>query len=113
MQVNAKRPWQCNPAYYDANDGCDCGCGIPDPDCDKPRQRSTAALAVSRATMRGYAVSRLGTRHVAFGGGRGVAKLASIRSSTKFAHPEVHRPIYLSIKSDSRRVPSTWKPSAR
>ncbi|MEM6291264.1 MAG: hypothetical protein AAGA54_08360 [Myxococcota bacterium] len=25
--------WNCNPAFYDADDGCDCGCGAPDPDC--------------------------------------------------------------------------------
>eukprot|EP01102_Stenamoeba_stenopodia_P004583 TRINITY_DN14888_c0_g1_i1.p1 TRINITY_DN14888_c0_g1~~TRINITY_DN14888_c0_g1_i1.p1 ORF type:complete len:146 (-),score=10.04 TRINITY_DN14888_c0_g1_i1:118-555(-) len=25
--------WTCNPAYYNANDGCDCECGAPDPDC--------------------------------------------------------------------------------
>ena len=25
--------WTCNPAYYDAADGCDCGCGVVDPDC--------------------------------------------------------------------------------
>jgi hypothetical protein len=25
--------WTCNPAYYNAHDGCDCDCGIWDPDC--------------------------------------------------------------------------------
>jgi hypothetical protein len=25
--------WTCNPAYYDADDGCDCGCAVVDPDC--------------------------------------------------------------------------------
>ena len=24
----------CNPAYFNAQDGCDCGCGAYDPDCD-------------------------------------------------------------------------------
>ena len=27
--------WTCNPANFDANDGCHCGCGTWDPDCDK------------------------------------------------------------------------------
>jgi hypothetical protein len=27
------RAWTCDPARYDAADGCDCGCGIVDPDC--------------------------------------------------------------------------------
>ena len=26
--------WTCNPAFYDASDGCDCACGAWDPDCD-------------------------------------------------------------------------------
>jgi hypothetical protein len=31
--------WDCNPDFYDANDGCDCECGIYDPDCDTPGTR--------------------------------------------------------------------------
>jgi hypothetical protein len=30
--------WTCNPAYYDAADGCDCSCGATDPDCALPNQ---------------------------------------------------------------------------
>ena len=26
--------WSCDPAYYDALDGCDCDCGLWDPDCE-------------------------------------------------------------------------------
>lgn len=26
--------WQCEPSFYDADDGCDCACGARDPDCD-------------------------------------------------------------------------------
>lgn len=25
--------WNCDPGFYDTNDGCDCGCGLFDPDC--------------------------------------------------------------------------------
>lgn len=25
--------WNCDPGYYDGDDGCDCGCGAYDPDC--------------------------------------------------------------------------------
>ena len=31
--------WVCDPALYDAGDGCDCNCGTFDPDCDDPNQR--------------------------------------------------------------------------
>ena len=31
--------WVCDPAFYDAGDGCDCNCGTFDPDCDDPSQR--------------------------------------------------------------------------
>ena len=31
--------WSCDPAFYDAGDGCDCNCGTFDPDCDDPSQR--------------------------------------------------------------------------
>ncbi|MCP4504358.1 MAG: trypsin-like peptidase domain-containing protein [Deltaproteobacteria bacterium] len=30
--------WTCDPAKYDASDGCDCGCGTLDPDCLKEEQ---------------------------------------------------------------------------
>ena len=30
----APADWDCAPAYYGSNDGCDCGCGAFDPDCD-------------------------------------------------------------------------------
>ena len=64
-----RRTWQCNPAYYDANDGCDCAV-VFDPDCDKPRQRLTAVLAVSR-TMGMRKRVALGTAATAFGEGCG------------------------------------------
>jgi len=28
--------WTCEPAYYNATDGCDCDCGAIDPDCSDP-----------------------------------------------------------------------------
>ncbi|PKN56436.1 MAG: hypothetical protein CVU56_16230, partial [Deltaproteobacteria bacterium HGW-Deltaproteobacteria-14] len=31
--------WACNPAYFDAFDGCDCACGALDPDCGKAGQQ--------------------------------------------------------------------------
>ena len=31
--------WACNPAFYDAGDGCDCECGCWDPDCDDLEQK--------------------------------------------------------------------------
>ena len=28
--------WECDAAFYNANDGCDCACGALDPDCEAP-----------------------------------------------------------------------------
>jgi hypothetical protein len=33
---NVPPEWTCEPAYYNATDGCDCECGAYDPDCAIP-----------------------------------------------------------------------------
>jgi cysteine-rich repeat protein len=47
--------WMCEPAYYDAADGCDCECGIPDPDCQLANQPLYGCPAAAEGcTVDGY-----------------------------------------------------------
>ena len=41
----------CNPAYFNADDGCDCGCGALDPDCGGAADPADCAYCDSTACM--------------------------------------------------------------
>jgi hypothetical protein len=42
--------WHCNPAYWDAGDGCDCDCGALDPDCGQAGQQLVGCTGLASPT---------------------------------------------------------------
>src|SRR5512143_1235791 len=42
--------WHCNPAYWDAGDGCDCNCGALDPDCGEAGQQLEGCTGLTSPT---------------------------------------------------------------
>jgi hypothetical protein len=57
--------YNCNPAYYNGNDGCDCNCGAVDSDCTRPyAQIFGCAPGVNYCTAAGTCTSNAALRAV-------------------------------------------------